>query len=396
MSDFFQHGLISTLHRLNPAEPVESEGLNETGLGLLLPCHLRDIGSKALADMIQTLNRLTCFEHVIVSVNGAGKEQNSRLSETSDVGEALQFWTQLRTPHTVLGNDSPAFVSWLRDRNLPAVPGKGLNLWTGLGFALCHTELQALIIHDCDIQNYTASLPVSLAIPVARLDYQFCKGFYSRVQEQLYGRATRLFMIPLVRALGRTLGHVPLLDFIDSFRYPLAGECALSTGVAASLSVENGWGVEIGWLCEAYRLIDPEEICQVDLAMRYHHRHQSIDPGRPAEGLLGMVADIALSLFTHLEKEGCRLDSSILEQVVSGYEQTANDMIRRYRDVAEFNKLPFARDEERQTARLFQERLRFVADEFSSGARMRSLPPWDQFLREASYPVDEIVLGHRS
>jgi glucosyl-3-phosphoglycerate synthase len=161
--------------------------------------------------------------------------------------------------------------------------------------------------------------------------------------------------------------------------------------VAASLSVENGWGVEIGWLCEAYRLIDPEEICQVDLAMRYHHRHQSIDPGRPTEGLLGMVTDIALSIFTHLEKEGCRLESPILEEIVSGYEQTANDMIRRYRDVAEFNKLPFARDEERQTARLFQERLRFVAGEFCSGSPMRSLPPWDQLLRDGSFPADEVV-----
>ena len=125
--------------------------------------------------------------------------------------------------------------------------------------------------------------------------------------------------------------------------------------------------------------------------MRYHHRHQSIDPARPAEGLLGMVTDIALSILTHLEKEGCRLDSSILAEVVSGYEQTASDMVRRYRDVAEFNKLPFARDEEMQTTRLFQERLRFVADEFNSGTRMRSLPPWDQLLREASFPADDIV-----
>ena len=256
---------------------------------------------------------------------------------------------------------------------------------------MSETELQALVIHDCDIQNYTASLPISLAVPVAGLEYEFCKGFYSRVQEQLYGRATRLFMIPLVRALVRTLGHQPLLDFIDSFRYPLAGECAFSTGVAASLSVENGWGVEIGWLCEAYRLIDPEEICQVDLAMRYHHRHQSIDPGRPTEGLLGMVTDIARSILTHLEKEGCRLDSSTLAEVVSGYEQTANDIIRRYRDVAEFNKLPFDREEERQTARLFQERLRFVADEFTAGTRMQSLPPWDQLLREVGFPTDNIV-----
>ena len=77
--------------------------------------------------------------------------------------------------------------------------------------------------------------------------------------------------------------------------------------------------------------------------------------------------------------------------MVSGYEQTANDIIRRYRDVAEFNKLPFNRDEERQTARLFQERLRFVAEEFTSGTRMQSLPPWDQLLREVSFPAESIV-----
>jgi hypothetical protein len=104
-----------------------------------------------------------------------------------------------------------------------------------------------------------------------------------------------------------------------------------------------------------------------------------------------MVTDIALSILTHLEKEGCPLDSSTLAEVVSGYEQTANDIIRRYRDVAEFNKLPFNRDEERQTARLFQERLRFVAEEFTEGTRMQSLPPWDQLLREVNFPAESVV-----
>src|SRR5258707_5490828 len=380
MKQFFQHGLIDPIHGLGSADLVEDQHLRDAGLGLLLPCHGRDVGSKALLDTIEVLNQLTFLDQIIISVNGFGSGQ-----------EAGAFWSQLKLPHTVLWNDSPIFVSWLQNQDLPAISGKGLNLWSGLGFALSQTELQALIIHDCDIQNYTASLPVSLAVPVATLEYEFCKGFYSRVQEQLYGRATRLFVITVVRALVRTLVHLPLLDFIDSFRYPLAGECALSTGLAASLSVENGWGVEIGWLCDAYRLIDPDEICQVDLAMRYHHRHQTIDPGRPTEGLLGMVADIALSILTHLEKEGCRLEPPILEAVVAGYEQTASDMIRRYRDVAEFHKLPFARDEERQTARLFRERLQSVTEEFNRGARTRSLPPWEQLLRESSFPVKLVV-----
>jgi len=88
-------------------------------------------------------------------------------------GHSLSYHTQL------LWNDSPVFLSWLQEHDLPAISGKGLNLWSGLGFALSQTELQALIIHDCDIKNYTPALPVSLAIPVANLEYQFCKGFYS-------------------------------------------------------------------------------------------------------------------------------------------------------------------------------------------------------------------------
>src|SRR5258707_13576196 len=125
--------------------------------------------------------------------------------------------------------------------------------------------------------------------------------------------------------------------------------------------------------------------------MRYQLPHQTIDPGRPAEGLLGMVADIALSLLTHLEKEGCRLEPPILESVVAGYEQTASDMIRRYRDVAEFNKLPFAPEEERHTARLVHERLQSGTEEFNRGARTRRLPPWEQLLRESSFPGELVV-----
>jgi hypothetical protein len=73
----------------------------------------------------------------------------------------------------------------------------------------------------CDIRNYTTQLPLSLSDPVLTLGYKFCKGFYPRVQEQLYGRATRLFVIPFLRALVRATGDFPLFDFIDSFRYPL-------------------------------------------------------------------------------------------------------------------------------------------------------------------------------
>src|SRR5260221_12195294 len=183
MSDFFQHGLISTLQRLGSADLVEDQNLRDAGLGLLLPCHGRDVGSKALLDTIAVLNQLTFLDQIIISVNGFGSGQ-----------EAGAFWSQLKLPHTVLWNDSPIFVSWLQNQDLPAISGKGLNLWSGLGFALSQTELQALIIHDCDIQNYTASLPVSLADPVANLVSEVCKGCYSCGRDQLYCRAIWLFV----------------------------------------------------------------------------------------------------------------------------------------------------------------------------------------------------------
>jgi glucosyl-3-phosphoglycerate synthase len=379
MSDFFQHGLISTLHRLNETSLIPDEGLSGAKLGLLLPCHFREIGTQALVNIIETLNCLSLFDHVIVSVNG---------TETPD--KVVQFWSSLHQSHTIVWNDSPEFGAWLQQHNLIAIPGKGLNLWSGFGFALTQTDLKTLVIHDCDILNYKAQLPFSLAIPAARLGYQFCKGFYSRVRQQLYGRATRLFMIPLVRALTRTLGHMPLLDFIDSFRYPLSGERALSTALAGDLPVESRWAVEIGWLCEIHRLRDPQQICQVDLAMRYDHQHQTVDPEHPDEGLLGMVTDLALSILTQIEQECAKLEPLALESVMTGYRQLASDVIRRYRDVALFNALPFDEEQEQRTASLFGKRLEDAVRRFSAGVRTPKLPPWNEVSRETSFPVEAL------
>ena len=98
---------------------------------------------------------------------------------------------------------------------------------------------------------------LALALPVAGLGYSFCKGYYSRVREELFGRVTRLFVLPLVRSLVRVLGHMPLLDFIDSFRYPLSGEYSMSFDTAMNLPIESGWALEIGSLCELHRNLDP-------------------------------------------------------------------------------------------------------------------------------------------
>jgi glucosyl-3-phosphoglycerate synthase len=377
MSDFFQHGLISTLHQLN--EPLRHRDLpvGRIKLGLILPCHYRDLGSDALTGIIHTLNKSASFDLIVITMNGIPEAHTATVAH---------FWSQLRSPHRILWNDDPNLSGWLTAKGLRSTPGKGLNLWMALGFISRHTDIGALVMHDCDIKNYSAQLPFSLIDPVVTLGYKFCKGYYPRVQEQLYGRVTRLFVIPLMRSLVRAIGHFPLLDFIDSFRYPLAGECALTTDLAVQLPIENGWALEIGSLCEVHRLLEPREVCQVDLAILYDHKHQTLDPDQPREGLLGMVSDIALSVLSHLEREGCKFDSAILESICEGYQQAAADFVRRYRDVAFFNQIPFAQSRETEISRLFLERLREVAGEFANGARTSPLPPWNQLSEHTETP----------
>jgi glucosyl-3-phosphoglycerate synthase len=376
MSDFFQHGLISTLHQFNdqPRLGLSGAGAN---LALVLPCHHRDLGSNALSTIIAALNNSSLFDLIVVTMNGI---------RNADTTTVARFWSQLRVPHRVLWNDEPSVQQWLSGKGFSSMSGKGLNLWMAVGFISRHTDVGAFVIHDCDIKNYAAGLPASLADPVVMLGYRFCKGFYPRVQEQLYGRVTRLFVIPLIRSFVRVIGHFPLLDFIDSFRYPLAGECALTTDLAVHLPIETGWSLEIGLLAEVHRLIEPREVCQVDLAIRYDHKHQTLDPQQPSAGLLGMVGEIALSVLSHLEREGCHFDSAILDSVCEAYQQAAADFVRRYRDVAIFNRIPFAESQEKEITERFHARLKEITGEFAKGTRALPLPPWTQVAELTEVP----------
>src|SRR5947207_8520593 len=113
--------------------------------------------------------------------------------------------------------------------------GKGSNKWRCSGFVLADERCKIIALHDCDILTYDRELLARLVFPLASpsMDYEFCKGFYARVSERLYGRVTRLLVTPLIRALQKILGReVPLLVFLDSFRYPLSGEFSMLADLA--------------------------------------------------------------------------------------------------------------------------------------------------------------------
>jgi glucosyl-3-phosphoglycerate synthase len=384
MSDFFQHGLISTLHRL--VEQPMSDCLQSVPdlekVILVLPCHFTEIGTAALRGMVEKLDEAHFLSRVVISMNGIPDHLTEEVSD---------FWSRLRKPHVVLGNDSSDLLRQLGKQGLEFNPGKGLNLWLALGWLAANQFSGTILVHDCDIVNYSLDLPLALAFPVTRLGYSFCKGYYSRVSEQLFGRVTRLFVIPLVRSLVRVLGHMPLLDFIDSFRYPLSGEFSMTFDTAMNMAVENGWALEIGSLCELHRNLDPKVICQVDLAMTYDHKHQKLDPAQRGKGLLLTASEIAGSLLTHLEREGSLLDAKTLGSIVHTYRSISNDFVRRYQDVATLNSLPFNLTRETSAAAAFSEALSDACSVFLKGRRAGNLPPWRRMLQSKWIPDFSVI-----
>jgi len=203
-----------------------------------------------------------------------------------------------------------------------------------------------------------------LCYPVTspNLDYEFCKGYYSRVTDKMHGRVTRLFVTPLLRSFKKILGHLPLLEFLDSFRYPLAGEFSMDVDLARVNKIPGDWGLEIGMLAEVYRNCAVRRVCQVDIADTYEHKHQALSHDDPSKGLLKMCIDISKSLFRTLASEGVVFSDGFFKTLISTYVRTAQDMLKRYEDDAAINGLKFDRHEESLAVETFTGGIKSAAE----------------------------------
>jgi glucosyl-3-phosphoglycerate synthase len=107
----------------------------------------------------------------------------------------------------------------------------------------------------------------------------------------------RLLVTPLLRALKSMLGSHPYLVYLDTFRYPLAGECAMDISIVRRSRIPFDWAIEIGMLFEVYRNCPPRAICQSEICENYDHKHQDLYSRDPEKGLNKMAIDIASSFF---------------------------------------------------------------------------------------------------
>jgi glucosyl-3-phosphoglycerate synthase len=360
MSDFFQPGTITTLHRLTEGgvERLESE-LERFGdanpVGLVLPALYREFESEAMRGIVEELRQVRYLRRIVCAIGNATKEQYAH---------ARTFFDEFRVPVTALWLEDPRVVELMdlfaKNDLSPGGPGKGRACWMAFGCLFAEEDIDVVALHDCDIRNYSREIVARLVYPLAHpnLGYEFNKGFYARVSETLHGRVTRLFFTPLVRAVQGMTPEIPYLRFLDSFRYALAGEFAMQADLARAIRIPNHWGLEVGVLAEVYRNVSPLRISQVDLADNYEHKHQDLSPGDPEKGLRRMARDIAMSLFRSIAQEGFVLTQDHFRSLLIYYIRFAQDTIRRYYADAVINGLKFDRHAEDVAVHAFAESLR--------------------------------------
>lgn len=381
MADFHQTGIITTLHRLGSPGLERLEGELETHsrrrpVALVLPALYSEFEGPAMPKIVSELAKIRYLGQIVVAL-GRASEAQYRL--------AADFLKPLGDTVRILHIEGKPVQEVLKTLERNGVnageDGKGRATWLAYGYVIAAGKADIIALHDCDILTYNRELLARLCYPVVNpdLDYVFCKGFYSRVTDKLHGRVTRLLITPLTRSLIKLVGENPFLVFLDSFRYPLAGEFCMMTDVARVNRIPWDWGLEVGVLAEVLRNYSPRRICQVDIAENYEHKHQALSAEDPAKGLMRMSVDICKSLYRTLASEGVVFSDGFFKSLQVTYLRMAEDTIMRYEADAAINGLSFDRHSEALAVESFSRAIVQAAQKFTEKPMGTPLiPNWNR------------------
>ncbi len=384
MSDFFQHADITTIHDLNQLsnEEIESLLISSTEnykIGLVLPITAKDMRAEQFKVIVEELYKTPYIDTIVVALSHAPNKEDYR--------DTVELISKLGEKANVLWIDGPSVSSvykYLTEAGFDLnSKGKGQSVWTAFGYLFADQRLRAIALHDCDIVDYDRFILARLCLPVVHpsLDYEFCKAYYARHTERMYGRVGRLFVGPLLRALLAILGPNPFLVYLSSFRYPLSGEYSMTTALARSNRVPRDWGLEIGMLAEVHRNTSVKRICQVDLCRPFQHKHQSISLNSPDKGLMKMAHDILMTFFRNLASSGVVLEIEQFNTLRSTYLRSAQDAIRQYNADALVNGLKYERDKEEQAVEGFAAQITRAGEQFySTPYGDDAIPNWTRII----------------
>src|SRR3990172_6663813 len=381
MADFHQTDPIITLHKLGRPglERIESEMVEfskQRPIALVLPALYTEFQAEAIKGIIEELKKVRYIREIVLTLGRAKNDEFNRVRE---------FMSQIPYEVKIIHNEGKRIqeIYATLDRNglWAGEDGKGRSAWIAYGYVLANGVSDAIALHDCDIVTYNREMLARLCYPVANpnIDVVFCKGFYSRITDRMHGRVTRLLMTPLLRALQKLVGPNPFLLFLDSFRYPLAGEFCMIADVARTNRIPWDWGLEVGVLAEVFRNYSPRRVCQVDIADNYEHKHQPLSAEDVQEGLMRMCVDICKSIFRTLAAEGIVLSDSFFKSLQVAYLRFAEDIMVKYEADAAINGLIFDRHGEAKAVDAFASAINRAAEAFM-GKPMGTplIPNWNR------------------
>ncbi|WP_026375001.1 glycosyl transferase [Aestuariibacter salexigens] len=382
MADFHQNGIVTTLHNLveRPVEELEQELLGfskKRPMALILPSLFSELEGEALPHIISHLQQVPYLSQIVIGLDRADLEQYKY---------ALKFFGELPQHHRILWNEGPrlqALHAELEELGVaPRELGKGRNVWYCMGYVLASGKAESVALHDCDILTYERDLLARLIYPVAnpQFNYEFCKGFYARVADgKINGRVSRLLVTPLLRALKSILGPNEYLDFMDSFRYPLAGEFSFRRDVLNDIRIPSDWGLEIGVLSEMHRNYSHNRLCQADIARTYDHKHQDLSMHNDQGGLSKMSIDITKALFRKLATQGHTFSTEMFRSIKATYFRIALDFIETYSNDALMNGLKLDIHNEEKAVEMFAQNIMKAGQSFlDNPMETPFIPSWNR------------------
>ena len=393
MSDFHQQHLFTTLHRLDrlPLEEFEA-GLERAAarrrMALLLPSLASEMDGAALPQIIEELKDVNYLHRIVVALDRADED---------DYRRALEFFSGLPQETTIVWLDGPRASSIFRrfeeERLVQRERGKGQGVWFALGHLLGVSDCHCVALHDCDVVTYDRSLLGRLCFPVLRpdIDFRFAKAYYARISDRLNGRVCRLFIFPVLTALRTFYPDQPFLTYLAAFRYPLAGEMAMDLDLARHIRVPSDWGLEVGLLAEVYNNLSLKEICQVDVAGRYDHKHQELSEADETKGLMRMVKDITGTILRTLASQGTEVSHGDILSLESAYQRIAQDYVERYAFDAAINGFPFDRHAEEQAVEAFAKGLVSAGEHYLENRLYAPLlPNWNRMVAAMPELMEEL------
>jgi glucosyl-3-phosphoglycerate synthase len=380
MSDFFQNGVVTTLQNLGARtlEDMEDELLKfskRRRMVLLLPALYSEFQTPAMHTIIKELKDVKYLYKIILGLDQASKEQFE---------EVKKLMSDLPCKVDVLWNDGPRIkelYNELTQEGFPGLetPGKGRNVWTMVGYGLTDKDAYAFALHDCDIVNYSREIPARLFYPIIHpaLDFEFNKGYYSRVTDKLHGRATRLLYTPLINSLKKVYGQSRYLEYMESFRYALSGEFSFIRSMGRGISISPTWGLEVSTLSEVYKNTSNRRICQTQIMDTYEHKHQELGSSDTNGGIYKMANDIAKTIFRVMAQEGVVFSPSSFKTLLATYYQESRFEISKYNALSKINGLDYIREKEIKAVEAFQEAIKEASSEYYEDPMgIPSLSPW--------------------